>query len=79
VNSPISGSITRGLDKTLPRGRSTETPVVTTQKRLGAVNGRGLGDGSVQEAPGTSVLRNGERSAKHYGDALQRRYGGNST
>ena len=79
MNSPISGSITRGLDKTSPRGRSVETPSVTTQKRLGAVNGRGLGDGSVQEAPGTSVLRNGERSAKHYGDALQRRYGGNST
>jgi hypothetical protein len=52
---------------------------VTTQKRLGAVNGRGLGDGSVQDAPGTSVLRNGDRSAKHYGDALQRRYGGSNT
>ena len=37
MNSPISGSITRGLDKTSPRGRSVETPSVTTQMRLGAV------------------------------------------
>jgi hypothetical protein len=79
MNSPISGSINRGLDRTLPRGRSTESPSVTRPKRLGAVNGRGLGDGSVQDAPGTSVLRNGERSAKHYGDAVQQRFGGSIT
>jgi hypothetical protein len=76
MRSPIIGSIARGLDKTLPRGRSTENPSVTRQRRLGAVDGRGLGNGSVQDAPGTAVLRNGDRSAKRYGDALQRRYGG---
>jgi hypothetical protein len=79
MSAPFAGSVTRGLERTLPRGRSTETPTVTRQRHLGPVNGRGLGDGSVQDAVGTAVLRNGERSAKHYGDAVQQRYGGSAT
>jgi hypothetical protein len=33
----------------------------------------------IKDAPGTSGLRNAERSAKRYADVLQERYGGSST
>jgi hypothetical protein len=68
-------NVARGLDATLPRGRSAETVEVSrVDKRRVSMIAPGMGD--ISDAPGTSGLRNGDRSAKHYGDVVGRRFGG---
>jgi hypothetical protein len=57
------------------RGRGEERAVAQRIRRMGALDP--VGDGGVVDAVGTRVLRNGNRSAKLYGDEMWR-FGGKS-